>query len=196
MTQSAPSAARRILGIDPGSQVTGWGLLAGSAAEPRLLEAGVLRLGAGDLAKRLALLQEQLAQLVSRLRPTAAAVESPFHGASARSALQLAHARGVILAVLAAAEVEVAEYTPATVKKAVTGSGRADKRQVASMVGRLLGGPPPSGSHDLTDALALALCHLASAAHRAAVSRARDSRPARHDGAIPGRGGVRGEDRA
>jgi crossover junction endodeoxyribonuclease RuvC len=175
MTQSGYLGGSRILGIDPGSRVTGWGLLAGSAARPRLLEAGVLRLGRGDLARRLGLLQERLGELVPRLHPTVAAVESPFHGASARSALQLAHARGVILAVLAGAGVEIAEYTPATVKKAVTGSGRADKGQVASMVARLLGGTPPPSSHDLTDALALALCHLASAAHHAAVARAGNS---------------------
>jgi len=174
MTGPAPRAARRVLGIDPGSQITGWGLLAGTAVEPRLIEAGLLRLGAGDFPQRLALLQERLAELVARLRPTVAAVESPFHGASARSALQLAHARGVILAVLAGAGVEVAEYTPATVKKAVTGSGRAGKRQVAAMVGRLLHGAPPGDSHDLSDALALALCHLASAGHRSAVARARE----------------------
>ena len=174
MTGPAGRAARRVLGIDPGSQVTGWGLLGGTAVQPCLLEAGVLRLGAGDFPQRLALLQERLAELVSRLRPTVAAVESPFHGASARSALQLAHARGVILAVLAGAGVEVVEYTPASVKKAVTGSGRADKRQVAAMVGQLLGAALPGSSHDLSDALALALCHLASAGHRTAVARARE----------------------
>lgn len=175
MTRPAPGARLRVLGVDPGSRVTGWGLLGGSAAQARLIEAGVLRLGARDFPGRLALLQDRLSELVSRLRPTVAAVEAPFHGASARSALQLAHARGVVLAVLAASGVEVVEYTPATVKKAVTGSGRADKRQVASMVGRLLGEPPPQGSHDLSDALALAICHLASAAHGAAVARARES---------------------
>jgi len=176
MTRSLPRAPLRALGIDPGSRVTGWGLLVGDGGQARLVEAGVLRLGAGDLPRRLAVLQAELTGLLSRLQPAVAAVETPFHGASARSALQLAHARGVILAVLATAGVEVVEYTPATVKKALTGNGRADKEQVAQMVARLLGDALPEASHDLSDALALALCHLASAAHRDAVERARGGR--------------------
>lgn len=176
MTRPAPGARLRVLGVDPGSRVTGWGLLGGSAAQARLIEAGVLRLGARDFPGRLALLQDRLSELVSRLRPTVAAVEAPFHGASARSALQLAHARGVVLAVLAASGVEVVEYTPATVKKAMTGNGRADKEQVAGMVRRQLGGALPETSHDLSDALAVALCHLASAGFRGAVTRARRGR--------------------
>jgi len=176
MTRSAPGEPLRVLGVDPGSRVTGWGLLTGSATRARLLEAGVLRLGARDFPLRLALLQNRLSELVSRLRPAVAAVETPFHGASARSALQLAHARGVVLAVLAASGVEVVEYTPATIKKAVTGNGRADKEQVACMVRRQLGCATPRTTYDLSDALAVALCHLASASFRGAVARARKGR--------------------
>jgi crossover junction endodeoxyribonuclease RuvC len=163
----------KVLGIDPGSQLTGWGLLGGSAARPRLIEAGVIRLGSRQhFAQRLALLQGELRSLVERLAPTVAAVEAPFHGASARSALQLAHARGVILAVLAAAEVEVVEYAPAVVKKTVTGNGRADKEQVAAMVRRSLALEEGPLAHDLTDALAVALSHLAASRFNDAVRRA------------------------
>jgi crossover junction endodeoxyribonuclease RuvC len=158
----------RILGVDPGSIVTGWGLVGGAPARPRWLDAGVIRLGrgTGDLAGRLERLHAALAALVERLEPTSAAVEAPYHGANPRSSLLLAHARGVVLAVLAGAGIEVVEYTPATVKKAVTGNGRAPKEQVRAMVGRLLGSPPCGDSTDLSDALAIALCHAASQRHR------------------------------
>jgi crossover junction endodeoxyribonuclease RuvC len=162
----------RVLGIDPGSCSTGWGLLGGSSSAPRLLECGVIRLGKrGAFADRLSCLQREITDLVERLRPNEAAVEAPFHGASARSALQLAHARGVVLAVLAGAGLSVAEYSPAAVKKAITGSGRADKRQVRKMVEALLNRPTGSSSHDVSDALAVSMCHLAGHAFRSAVAR-------------------------
>jgi crossover junction endodeoxyribonuclease RuvC len=164
----------RILGVDPGSLATGWGVIEGTASRPVLVECGVLRArrSADPLATRLAGLKRDLEELLPRLRPTVAAVETPFHGASARSALFLAHARGVILAVLADARVEVAEYSPAAVKKAVTGNGRADKDQVAAMVGRLLGEAVGERSRDLSDALAVALCHQACSRYGDAVGRA------------------------
>jgi len=161
----------RILGVDPGSIATGWGLIEGSVSRPVLVDCGVLKASrAGDpLATRLARLGSDLEALLPRLHPDVAAVETPFHGASARSALALAHARGVILAVLAGAGLEVAEYSPAAVKKAVTGNGRAGKEQVASMVGRLLAADMRRPSRDLSDALAVALCHQAGAGFHTAV---------------------------
>ncbi len=152
----------RILGVDPGSITTGWGFIGGSPSSPELLESGVIHLRGSDFASRLAVLRREFEALVERLHPDTSAVESPFHGANARSALQLAHARGVILAGLAAAGIEVAEYSPATVKKSVTGSGRADKTQVQTMVYRLLATQLRDKSNDLSDALAVALCHQAS----------------------------------
>lgn len=152
----------RILGVDPGSVTTGWGLIGGSSTRPELLDCGVIHLHGSDLAHRLAFLKRRFEELVGRLHPDSSAVESPFHGANPRSALQLAHARGVILASLAAAGVEVAEYTPATVKKSVTGSGRAAKPQVQTMVYKLLSTAAHDTSNDLSDALAVALCHQAS----------------------------------
>jgi crossover junction endodeoxyribonuclease RuvC len=174
MKPAADSASVRVLGIDPGSRCTGWGLLSGDASRPRLVDCGALRLTGGDNAfpARLARLHDELQRIVERHAPTCAAVETPFHGLNARSALQLAHARGVILAVLAGAGIPVAEYTPATVKKAVTGSGRADKAQVQAMTGRLLSAREPIGSADVADALAVALCHLCSDATRSAIERA------------------------
>jgi crossover junction endodeoxyribonuclease RuvC len=154
----------RILGIDPGSIVTGWGLVGGTPSRPEWLGGGQIRLGraGSDLSERLLLLQQELEALLVRRQPTCAAVESPYHGANARSAFQLAQARGVVLAVLAGAGLEITEYAPAAVKKAVTGNGRAPKMQVREMVGRLLGRPAREMTEDLADALAVALCHGAS----------------------------------
>jgi crossover junction endodeoxyribonuclease RuvC len=154
--------------------VTGWGLVGGSPTRARLLGCDVIRLGSPGqgFGARLGRLHDEFSLLVDRLHPTCAAVESPFHGPNARSVLQLAHARGVILAVLAGAGVEVAEYTPAAVKKSVTGNGRASKAQVRAMVGRLLDPLPREGPTDLSDALAVALCHVACSGVFAAVNAA------------------------
>lgn len=119
---------------------------------------------------RLAGLQRELAGLLARLEPTSAAVESPFHGVNPRSALQLAHARGVVLAVLATTGLEVVEYTPATVKKSVTGTGGADKIQVEFMVAHTLGPAAAESRGDRADAIAVALCHLFSMSTRLRVA--------------------------
>lgn len=152
----------RILGVDPGSRISGWGLLSGTVNRPLLVDCGIVKLPRTvPFAERLYRLHATFDELVRRLEPTHAAVELPFHGVSARSALQLAHARGVVLASLAGAAIEVAEYTPAAVKKAVTGSGRADKEQVMRIIGHLLALPRDMApTPDLCDALAVALCDL------------------------------------
>ena len=139
--------------------------MAGTPHEPQLVACGQIDLSRQDpFERRLSAIHSRLSEIVERHRPSEAAVEAPFHGASARSALQLAHARGVVLAVLGAAGVPVTEYAPATIKKAVTGNGRAEKVQVQAMVGRLIvgSGPVPSGA-DIADAIAAALCHLTAA---------------------------------
>lgn len=153
--------------------ITGWGLLSGRTTRPVVEDCGAIRLPRRQaLAPRLALLHDEMTRLVRRLRPDTAAVESPFHGKSSRAALQLAHARGVVLAALAQAGVEVAEYTPATVKQSITNNGRADKGQVRRMVASLLGGHLADAPDDLADALAVALCHLQTGAFQRAVRRA------------------------
>jgi crossover junction endodeoxyribonuclease RuvC len=165
--------------VDPGSNATGWGLIGGTSTRPELLESGVIRLRGTGLANRLAFLRREFEALVERVRPDSSAVESPFHGANARSALQLAHARGVILAGLAAAGIEVTEYTPATVKKSVTGNGRAAKPQVQAMVYKLLATAVGDRSSDRSDALAVALCHQASRSFSARCPAPDPVRPAR-----------------
>lgn len=162
----------RVLGIDPGSVKTGWGVLDGPASRPRLVAGGLIRLGSDQaFAHRLHRLRNDLEELIAVHTPEVAAVESLFHGKSASSSLKLAHARGVILSVLAGAGLSVCEYTPATVKKAVTGSGRADKQQVRLMVARFVDSRAAAFGSDVTDALAVALCHAASAGFAAAVAR-------------------------
>jgi crossover junction endodeoxyribonuclease RuvC len=126
-----------------------------------LLASGELRLPERvALADRLARIHAEVVGIVTRYSPTEAAVEAPFHGISARSALQLAHARGAVLAALGGCGVPVSEYSPATIKLSVTGNGRAEKAQVAAMVARLVSGTDLSGSLDAADAVAAALCHL------------------------------------
>ena len=174
MRAEGPPAAREeglILGVDPGSVATGWGLVGGSGARPALIEAGVIRMAARlPFAERLHRLRCEFEGLLLRLRPAEAAVEAPFHGPNSRAALQLAHARGVVLAALGGAGVPVTEYAPASVKKAVTGSGSAEKAQVQAMIGRLLGLPRAPESADEADALAVAICHLTGREYRERVA--------------------------
>lgn len=153
----------RFLGIDPGSRVTGYGLIEQVGDRLRATDCGHISCPTDlSLAERLARLADELAAVLTREKPDVAALESPFHGLNSRSLIVLAQARGALLATLARHGVAVLEYAPAQVKTAVTGSGRADKRQVARMVQALLGLHDPTLSADTTDALAVAIC----AAHR------------------------------
>ena len=147
-----------ILGIDPGSRHTGYGAVFKDGPALRAVEAGTLSCPAREpLPRRLAELARQLGELVDRLRPATAVLESPFHGLNPRSLIVLAQARGALLATLAARDVEVREFTPAEVKSAVAGNGRAGKDEVARMV-RLLTSYREECSEDATDALAVAVC--------------------------------------
>lgn len=124
------------------------------------------------MADRLARIHAEILRVVALYAPSEAAVEAPFHGISARSALQLAHARGAVLAALGSCRLPVSEYSPATIKLSVTGNGRAEKAQVAAMVIRLVAGKSLSGSSDAADAAAAALCHLFASTLAAALERA------------------------
>lgn len=151
-----------MLGVDPGTTVTGYGVVdrpvTGTA---RLVECGVVRPPAGrPLPERLGVLHDELFQIIKRHRPDVIAVESVFVHLNARSALVLGHARGIVLLAAYSSGVAIAEYTPAMVKKAVTGSGAASKGQVAHMVARLLRlrhAPRPA---DAADGVAIALTHV------------------------------------
>jgi crossover junction endodeoxyribonuclease RuvC len=149
----------RILGIDPGSDTTGFGVISRNQGELCHVTHGVLRLPpSASLALRLETLYRELRELVARHHPDVAVVEQVFVAASPRSALVLGQARGVALAALAGGGVSVHEYAPARIKQALTGSGRASKLQIRTLVQRLLALPALPGP-DSADALAAAICH-------------------------------------
>jgi crossover junction endodeoxyribonuclease RuvC len=148
----------RVLGIDPGSSCTGFGILEETGGKLELVASGVIRAARGPLPERLACIFAALESLIGQHRPEAAAVEEVFTGHNARSALVLGEARGVALLALARAGVAIHEYPTRTIKQTVTGSGAADKRQVQRMLQMLLGRAPKQ--LDASDALAAALCHL------------------------------------
>lgn len=157
-------AAVVFLGVDPGLRATGWGLLAAERGRLAYREAGFI---APDpklpIERRLCVLRDELARVLRRHGPAAAAVEAVFHAKNSASAIKLGQARGAALLALAEAEIPVFEYAPRAVKLAVVGSGDAAKEQVAFMVRRLLGAPEQERM-DASDALAVALCHAHSVA--------------------------------
>lgn len=152
--------AMRVLGLDPGTTSTGYGVVERDDDRLVRVAAGVIRVGSGDLATRLVHLHRELERLIATWMPTACAIEDLFYHRSARSALALGHARGVCLLAAAAHGMDVVEYQPPVIKKAVTGNGGADKQQVGFMVARLLGAEPEISDH-AADALAAAICLLA-----------------------------------
>jgi crossover junction endodeoxyribonuclease RuvC len=161
----------RVIGIDPGLQRTGWGLVEWRQGRLAHLAHGVCRSGEGGLAERLARLHDALDAVFEAHAPETAAVEQTFVSKDAAGTLKLGAARGIALLVPARRGLAVAEYAPNAVKKMVVGVGHADKAQVLHMVGRLLPGVAPEGP-DATDALAVAICHAWSAgaaARRAAA---------------------------
>ncbi len=152
-----------ILGIDPGSRRTGWGLVRKEGLGTRFLAGGTVNLNVKlPLEARLARLAETLEGLLGEHRPDCCAMESIFTAQNARSALVLGHARGVILCTVARAGIPLYEYAPTVVKQAVVGQGRATKEQVQRMVGLLLARSQPL-REDEADALAVALTHAAAA---------------------------------
>ena len=147
----------RAFGIDPGSRRTGWGVVDVAGSRMIFVQAGVIELDERrPLAERLSALHRGLSEVVSCHRPDCVFLESAFHHKNARSALVLGHARGVALLVASQASETLGEVAPAEVKKAVTGSGRADKSQVQAMI-RVILGLPSTPAEDAADALAVAI---------------------------------------
>jgi crossover junction endodeoxyribonuclease RuvC len=150
-----------ILGIDPGTAITGYGLVREQDDRLFLVECGVITTGAGQaLPLRLQAIYQGLANLVRRHQPDAAAVEELFFSRNARTALAVGHARGVALLALADAGLPIAEYKPMQVKQAITGYGGADKQQVQEMVRLLLDLESAPQPDDAADAVAIAICHV------------------------------------
>ncbi|MDQ7832844.1 MAG: crossover junction endodeoxyribonuclease RuvC [Desulfovibrionaceae bacterium] len=149
-----------VLGLDPGSRCTGYGLVLEVSGQVSLLEAGTIRTEREtDVAARMGLIYSGVEALIKRHGPSEAAVESVFVAVNSASAIKLGQARGAALAACGTAGVPVFAYEPTLVKKSLVGAGRADKSQVAFMVGRVLG-CREAMAQDASDALAVAVCHL------------------------------------
>jgi len=157
----------RLIGLDPGLRLTGWGVIDVEGNRLRHVAHGVVKVpAAGTLAERLNELFDAIAVVVAEQEPVEAAVEETFVNVNPGSTLKLGQARGVVLLAPARAGLPVFEYAANLVKKSVVGTGHADKRQIAMMVGRLL--PGVEATADAADALAVAICH---AHHRATAQR-------------------------
>ena len=148
----------RVLGIDPGTVVTGWGVVEWDGRAPVYVASGVLAVGRGEVAPRLAAVYEGVRDVIVRFAPEVLSLERNFLAVNVQSAFRLGEARGVAMAAAAAADVALHEYTPATIKKSIVGHGRADKHAVQLAVVRLLrlSAMPRT---DEADALAAASCH-------------------------------------
>lgn len=172
----------RVFGIDPGSGRTGYGCIDSDGSRLRFVACGAIAAVPGDgLPEKLSRIHAQLKKLLATHRPDCVAIENLFHAKHARSALILGHARGVAMLAAVDAGLPVIEYTPAAVKLAVVGYGRAEKTQMQQMVKVLLGLDTVPSPHDAADALALAICHLHSAtslvSQAKAISRTRGGKP-------------------
>ena len=153
------STTIRVLGVDPGLRRTGWGIVAVTGNALAFVAAGTVRAPLdGELAGRLVALYEGLAEIVRAFAPDEAAVEQTFVNKDAAATLKLGNARGIALLVPAQAGLSVAEYAPNAVKKAIVGSGHAEKGQIRAMV-RILLPRAEFDSDDAADALAIAICH-------------------------------------
>jgi crossover junction endodeoxyribonuclease RuvC len=164
MNPPPTSTPPRVLGLDPGLQTTGYGVLEFTDRGPRVVDAGVIRSAEGrdpaDMARRVKALYDGLCEVLSEWKPSAMAVEQLYaHYDHPRTAILMAHARGVFFLAGAQHNIPVSSYAPAKVKKLVTGSGRASKEQMQHAIARDLGLAGPPEPHDVADALGIALCH-------------------------------------
>jgi crossover junction endodeoxyribonuclease RuvC len=151
----------RIFGIDPGSARTGYGCVETDGSRHHIVICGAIQTPAlGTFPEKLRVIHTELARLIGDCRPDGVAIENLFHAANVRSALKLGHARGVAMLAAVEAGVPVFEYTPAEIKRAVVGYGRAEKQQVQQMVKLILGLSAVPSPHDAADALAVAICHV------------------------------------
>ncbi len=150
-----------VLGLDPGSRVTGYGIVREISGQASLVAAGIIRTPTGrSMGERLGVIYGKLAALIEEHKPVEAAIENVFVSKNPASALKLGQARGAAMAACAMAGLSIGEYEPTRVKKSLVGAGRAPKDQVAFMVGRILGVRNPDWAEDASDALAVAVCHL------------------------------------
>ena len=163
----------RVLGIDPGSETTGWGVIDARPREQLLVNYGVVRSSAGDrFAARLMKISNELEAVIARYKPDVCSIEETFYAVNVKTALKLGHVRGVALLAAERAGLEIYEYSPRLVKQTVVGYGAAEKHQVQEMVRILLKLQSTPQPHDAADALAIAICHIqhAGVAKRSAAT--------------------------
>jgi crossover junction endodeoxyribonuclease RuvC len=160
-----------VLGIDPGTATTGYGVVGRTLrGDFEMLACGVIRTAPSvEMHLRLLELFNDVQALLREFRPNEVAVEKLFFGKNVTNAITVGQARGVVLLAAALAGLPLAEYTPAEVKQAISGYGNADKRQMQEMVQRLLGLEAPPQPDDAADGVAIALCHLQTVAYRRLV---------------------------
>ncbi|MGE3511687.1 MAG: crossover junction endodeoxyribonuclease RuvC [Vicinamibacterales bacterium] len=177
----------KVFGIDPGSERTGFGCVETDGSRHRLVTCGAIATSPlAPFPDKLLAIHARLAVLLHDCAPDCVAIENLFHAVNVRSALKLGHARGVAMLAAVQAGLPVREYTPAEIKRAVVGYGRAEKVQVQAMVKLILGLDAPPSPHDAADALAVAICHIhalgpasAPAPRSRAATSWRQYRPAR-----------------
>ena len=161
--QSVRKADRIIIGIDPGTNVMGYGILGIYGKKPAMIAMGLIELSKiGDHYMRLARIYERVTMLVEQYCPDEMAIEAPFFGKNVQSMLKLGRAQGVAMAAALSRQVPITEYEPRKIKQAITGTGAASKEQVCEMLKRILNIPAENilPKLDATDALAAALCHF------------------------------------
>jgi crossover junction endodeoxyribonuclease RuvC len=164
----------RILGIDCGTEYTGYGLIESDGRMHQMIAAGCIHTSPKDpLHARLLIIARDLREVIGLHRPDSAAVEEVFYAQNAKTALKLSHARGVALLMIAEAGLSVGEYSPLEVKTSVVGYGRAEKQQVKRMVHSLLRLEAEIESEDACDAIAVAICHATHAAFQISVGATR-----------------------
>jgi crossover junction endodeoxyribonuclease RuvC len=173
----------RVLGIDPGSETTGWGVVEGEGRRYRLIEYGTIKANPRErFSARLLKIGDGLEAVIARHRPDACSIEEAFYANNVKVALKLGQVRGVALLVCERARLEINEYSPRLVKQTVVGYGNAEKHQVQEMVRVLLSLASVPEPHDAADAIALAICHFHHAGSRerilAADARVRLASPA------------------
>ncbi len=154
----------RVIGIDPGTAITGWGIVDGDGDRLAIVACGAITTAAHTpLPERLQIIYRELTGLIAEWKPATSALEELFFSKNAKTALVVGHGRGVAMLALANAGLEVVEYKPLEVKQAITGHGGADKKQMQQMVKLLLNLEDIPRPDDAADALAVAICHLHSA---------------------------------
>lgn len=154
----------RVIGIDPGTAITGWGVVEGDGNDLKMIACGAITTAAGTpLPQRLQTIYHELTAIIKQWQPTASAIEELFFSKNAKTALAVGHGRGAAMLALANANLPIEEYKPLEVKQAIAGYGGADKTQMQQMVKLLLSLADIPRPDDAADALAVAICHLHSA---------------------------------